>query len=125
MVQIYVYMNTAVRMTRPGITLFPSQTLLLGTGLRTGKSDREVVMRPPEGTWPLLTKEWTFPTGAEMPADSPKAVRAGPTGQPHQPQGASEDDGQPLQAALPPYSGECPCQGPKLERLGLGGLRTG
>ena len=109
MVQIYVYMNTAVWMTRPGITLFPSQTLLC----------------PPEGTWPLLTKEWTFPTGAEMPADSPKAVRAGPTGQPHQPQGASEDDGQPLQAALPPYSGECPCQGPKLERLGLGGLRTG
>lgn len=82
-------------------------------------------MCPPEGTWALLTEEWTFPTGAKMPADPPKAVRARPTGQPPQPQAAPENDSKPLQEALPPDSGECPRQGPKLEGLGLGGLRTG
>lgn len=75
MVQIHVGTDRAVCMTEPGIILCPSQVLLLGDRLRTGKSDGEGVMRPPEGTCPLLTRKWTFPTGADMPADAPTAVQ--------------------------------------------------
>lgn len=78
-----------------------------------------------EGTWPLLTKAWTFSLGADMPADPPGGVYEGPSGQPHQARGLLDLDSQPLQAALPPYPGECLCQGPDWEGLGLGGWRTG
>lgn len=59
-----------------------------------------------------------------MPADPPGGVYEGPSGQPHQAQRLLDLDSQPLQAALPPYPGECLCQGPEREGLGLRGWRT-
>lgn len=93
--------------------------------MRTGKNDKEGVLCPPKGTWPLLTKKRTFPAGADMPADSPEAVQTGLAGQPHQARGPLDHDGQPLQAALPPHPGECPHLDPKREGLSLGEWRTG
>lgn len=55
--------------------------------MRTGRSDGE-------DTWPLLTTEWTFSTGADMCADPPEAVHAGLAGQPRQAQGPLNHDGQ-------------------------------
>lgn len=59
-----------------------------------------------------------------MPADPPGGVYEGPSGQPHQAQRLLDLDSQPLQAALPPYPGECLCQRSEQEGLGLGGWRT-
>ena len=92
--------------------------------MRTGSSDGGDVLGPPEHTWPLLTKVWIFPTGADMPADSPEAVQAGPAGQPHESHGLPDHDGQALRATLPPHPGECPHQVPKQDGLIRGGQRN-
>lgn len=65
-------------------------------------------------TWILLINKWMLPTEANMCADPPEGIRAGPTGQFQQTQGCLEHDSQLLPDILPPNLGEYTAAGPRV-----------